>query len=122
MGATEWRVWQRLRLGALDGWRFRRQHPIGPYYVDFYCPAARLVVEVQGPVHDFDVQGAYDKRRTAWLEADGFRVLEIRVEDIDSDLDEVIDGIHAELIQRAQEGFRQYRPQPHRRPAGDTSP
>jgi very-short-patch-repair endonuclease len=48
MSQTEWRVWDRLRTRQVGGWKFRRQHPIGLYFVDFYCPALRLVVEING--------------------------------------------------------------------------
>src|SRR6201997_5258118 len=71
MSGAELRIWARIRGRRLDGWKFRRQHPIGPYYVDFFCPAARLVVEVDGPSHWLDFVGAYDERRQAWLEAMG---------------------------------------------------
>jgi very-short-patch-repair endonuclease len=98
MNQTEWRVWDRLRGRKVGGWKFRRQHPIGPYFVDFCCPSARLVVEINGPAHDGDAQWAYDQRRTAWLEAQGYRVMRIIVEDVDEDLDGVIDGIYGELV------------------------
>ncbi len=67
----ERRIWSRLRRRQVDGWKFRRQHPIGPYFVDFYCPAAKLVIEFNGLSHDDDRQWAYDQRRQAWLEAQG---------------------------------------------------
>lgn len=46
MSPTQSRLWDRLRMRQVGGWKFRRQHPIGPYFVDFYCPAARLVVQI----------------------------------------------------------------------------
>jgi very-short-patch-repair endonuclease len=98
MNQTEWRVWDRLRGRKVDGWKFRRQHPIGPYFVDFYCPAARLVIEINGPAHDFDASWAYDQRRTAWLLAEGYRVMTIIAEDVDQDLDGVLDSIYSELL------------------------
>ena len=49
---------------------FRRQQPIGPYFVDFYCNAARLAVEIDGPAHWDEAQSAYDLRRQAWLESE----------------------------------------------------
>jgi len=98
MNQTEWRVWDRLRGRKVGGWKFRRQHPIGPYYADFYCPAARLVVEINGPAHDGDAAWAYDARRTAWLEAEGYRVMRIAVEDIDEDFESVMDSILGALV------------------------
>ena len=93
MNQTEWRVWDRLRGRKVGGWKFRRQHPIGPYFVDFYCPSARLIVEINGPAHDEDARWAYDQRRNAWLEAEGYRLIRIPVEDVDEDLDGVVDAI-----------------------------
>lgn len=119
LNLTESWVWSRLRGRQLEGWKFRRQQPIGPYYVDFYCPAARLVVEIDGPNHDFDERWAYDQRRQAWLEAEGYRVLRINIDDPDVDLDEVIDCIYVELTEREQLGFTQ---RPHRPAAPGTSP
>ena len=107
---TEWRVWERLRGRKLDGWKFRRQKPIGPYFADLYCPAARLVVEINGPTHYEDAELAYDKRRTAWLEAEGYRVLEFSVTDVDEDLDSVIDAIRRELHESGI-GADRFRPQ-----------
>jgi very-short-patch-repair endonuclease len=62
-----------LRGKQIDGFRFRRQHPLGPYVVDFFCPTARLIVEVDGGQHA--KRSATDAQRTAWLEARGYRVL-----------------------------------------------
>jgi very-short-patch-repair endonuclease len=105
MGHTEVRVWACLKARQLDGWKFRRQHPIGPYFVDFCCPAARLIVEVNGPAHDDDAQWEYDVRRQAWLESLGYRVVRVNVSDIDDDLTEVTGRIYAELLERERIGF-----------------
>jgi very-short-patch-repair endonuclease len=106
---TEVRMWACLRGRQLDGWKFRRQHPIGPYFVDFCCPAAGLVVEVVGPAHDDDVQWAYDQRRYTWLEARGYRVVRVRAQDIDLDMEGVMGRIFAELLEREQLGVRRVR-------------
>ena len=66
-------LWQRLRGQQLGGYKFRRQHPIGGYIVDFCCPETKLVIELDGDVHAF--QEAKDARRTAELEAQGYRVI-----------------------------------------------
>ena len=95
MNHTEFRVWCRLRDRRLEGFKFRRQHPIGPYVVDFYCPRARLIVEVDGPGHEWTE--AYDLRRAAWLEAEGFRVMRFWTGAIDADLDSCIETILGEL-------------------------
>ena len=62
----------------MNGWKFRRQAAIGPYVVDFICFAARLIVELDGNSHDGEeAQVAYEQRRQAWLEAQGYRVLRL---------------------------------------------
>ena len=71
MTDAERRLWRELRAHRFAAWHFRRQHPVGPYIVDFICLAARLVIEIDGGQHSPDRDG----RRTAWLEAAGFRVL-----------------------------------------------
>ncbi|MFC3079760.1 endonuclease domain-containing protein [Phenylobacterium terrae] len=70
---AEKHLWAALRAHRLGGWKWRRQVPIGPYIVDFLCPAARLVVEIDGGQHDVQVE--YDAARTLRLEAHGLRVL-----------------------------------------------
>ncbi len=76
-------LWQHLRKQALDGLRFRRQHPLGPYVLDFYCPSARLCVEVDGrATHDLPDQAEHDLRRDAWLAEQQIKVLRIPATDI----------------------------------------
>ena len=74
--------------------RFRRQHPIGPYIVDFFCATRRLVIEVDGGQHDANRDA--DDRRTAWLEARGYRVLRFWNNDVLSNPEGAI-----EMIKRA---------------------
>jgi very-short-patch-repair endonuclease len=69
---AERRLWSALRDRRLEGYRFRRQYPIGPFIVDFACTRHRLIVEADGSQHaDSDA----DRQRTAWLESQGWRVL-----------------------------------------------
>jgi very-short-patch-repair endonuclease len=75
-------LWQALRGGRAGGLRFRRQHPIGPYVLDFYCPAIRLAVEVDGAAHDIPDRAAHDLRRDAWLADQGIRVLRVPAADV----------------------------------------
>ena len=70
---AEGRIWKHLRSGKLGGLKFRRQHPVGRFIVDFYCVSAGLVVEVDGPIHD--EQADADAERQLYLEAMGLRVL-----------------------------------------------
>ena len=70
---TEQLLWDHLRNRQLAGLKFRRQHPIGPYIVDFYCAQCRLIIEVDGPSHQ--QQTEYDAERTRWLNEQGYRVI-----------------------------------------------
>ncbi len=65
--------------------RFRRQHPLGPYVLDFYCPEAKLAIEVDGAVHDLPDQARHDERRDHWLGQQGIRVLRFSAAEILND-------------------------------------
>ncbi|HEX5960391.1 MAG TPA: endonuclease domain-containing protein [Rhodanobacteraceae bacterium] len=86
---AEQELWYRLRGGRLDGMKFRRQHPVPPYIVDFYCMEARLVVELDGSQHGADV----DARRTATLEGQGLLVLRFWDNQVLADIDAVLSEI-----------------------------
>ena len=73
--APERLLWLLLRRNQL-GLHFRRQHPVGPFILDFYCAAAKLCVEIDGPVHD-------DTAAYAWLAREGIRVLRFSVEELE---------------------------------------
>lgn len=72
---AEQRLWRLLRNRQLDDRKFRRQHPIGRYIVDFYCAEERLAIELDGAVHDDPARAEADYRRQRALEARGIRVL-----------------------------------------------
>ncbi|MBU8876115.1 DUF559 domain-containing protein [Reyranella sp. MMS21-HV4-11] len=65
--------WELLRGRRLNGFKFRRQHSIGPYFADFACISLKIVIEIDGDHHAFQVET--DNRRTAAMEQDGWRVL-----------------------------------------------
>jgi very-short-patch-repair endonuclease len=88
---SEYLLWQALRGKKLAGIKFRRQHPIGPWIVDFYAPACRLVVEVDGPVHD--TQWEADQIRQDLLERLGLRFLRISSELVERDLEASLEMI-----------------------------
>ncbi len=71
---AERRLWLILRYDQCDGFRFRRQVPLGPYIVDFVCYEARLIIEVDGGQHNEAREMKYDAKRTQWLEQQGYRV------------------------------------------------
>ena len=97
----EARLWTQLKGGKLGGHRFRRQHPVGPYILDFYCAAAKLAVEVDGVSHEIGDRPDHDARRTAWLDARGIEVLRIQATDVRDDLDSVLASVEAAASRRA---------------------
>src|SRR5690349_2774015 len=70
-------LWSILRGSALQGRKFRRQHSVGPYVVDFYCAGERVVVELDGAAHDSRQQAMRDEQRTVYLKSKGLRVIRI---------------------------------------------
>jgi very-short-patch-repair endonuclease len=86
-------LWSRLRGRRLGPYRFRRQHPIGPYIADFACVMHRLVVEVDGGTHSTDEEIAYDCRRERYLSTRGWYVFRVTNEDVYKRLDMVLEGI-----------------------------
>jgi very-short-patch-repair endonuclease len=105
---TEQRLWAVLRARRVDGRRFRRQHPIGPYIVDFLCFEARVVVEIDGAVHAF--QREYDAERDDYLERLGYRIVRISAKRISRDrpgvLDQIQTACQAPPLPRATRGSR----------------
>ena len=99
MGTPEYVLWTMLRNRQIDGYRFRRQHPIGRFIVDFVCFDAQLVIEVDGDSHED--QTAYDRRRTLWLQHEaGFRLLRVTNSDVMCNPDGVYDLIESRLRDR----------------------
>ena len=91
-------LWQLLRNNRLRGIRFRRQHAIGRFIVDFYCPAAKLILEVDGSVHA--TQREADEAREFELETMGFAVLRFTNEDVLEHPESVLQHIELALNQR----------------------
>jgi very-short-patch-repair endonuclease len=104
---------------TVDGLKFRGQHPIGPFILDFYCVSARLAVEVDGVIHTLGDNPQYDDRRDLWLERHGITVLRIQAQHVLHRLDAVLTEISraAAMAEKPWDGGG-----PLRRPAGDTSP
>src|SRR5215475_9359496 len=90
-------LWRALKELPLDGTHFRRQAPIGPYVVDFFCPAKRLIVELDGGHHNEDEEAQRDQVRQKWLEQEGYRVIRFWNSDIAGNLNGVLEAIYAEL-------------------------
>jgi very-short-patch-repair endonuclease len=93
-------LWQALRNRNLARWKFRRQHPIDRFIVDFVCLDARLVVELDGATHSTDREIRRDVERTDILEACGYHVMRFANVEVHNNLDGVTETILAELEQR----------------------
>jgi very-short-patch-repair endonuclease len=99
MTDAEVRLWLRLRKPGIAGLRFRRQVPIGPYIVDFFCPQHRLVVEVDGGQHAFDDDAGRDRERDAWLASQGYGVVRVW----NNDVMENVEGVCAAIATAAHD-------------------
>ena len=95
MTLPEGTLWQVLRTRP-RGLKFRRQHPMGPFVLDFYCPAVKLAIEVDGAAHDMGDNPERDARRDAWLKEQGLRTLRVTAADVLGDLEAVVRMIVAE--------------------------
>ncbi len=94
-------LWRELK-GQPGRLRFRRQHPIKPYFADFYCAAAKLVIEIDGIAHNMGDRPARDVERDAFLETKGYRVLRIPASDVLADV-----SATAQAIMQAADPLRQ---------------
>ncbi len=92
---AEKKVWQQLRLRNLSGYKFRRQHPIGNYIVDFVCLERKLIVELDGGQHQDSLE--YDSKRSERLEGKGYRVIRFWDNEALQDTDAVIKAIFENL-------------------------
>lgn len=101
MSTPERRLWRLLRANQLDGIHFRRQHPLGPYVLDFYCHAARLAVEVDGGAHRRPGGVEHHQRRDLWFLERGIRTLRLPTHMLENDINGAL-----VLIRRAMAGMR----------------
>lgn len=92
---SETLLWQVVRNRGIDGLRFRRQQPIGPYVVDFLCFEHRLVVEIDGPIHE--EQKEHDAAREYALQQRGYQVFRVSADDVEHDLPTVLARIRAAI-------------------------
>jgi very-short-patch-repair endonuclease len=93
---AERKLWSKLRNRQLDGWKFKRQFPFGPYVLDFYCFDANLVIELDGSQHAA-ARAEYDWARTQFLEAEGLQVIRVWNVDVLTNIAGVVDGIYLVL-------------------------
>ena len=96
MTDAERKLWSLVRCKQLQGFRFRRQVPLGRYVADFACMSARLVIELDGGQHADRSQ--YDQHRTAWLNGNGFRVLRFWNDEVFTNADGVLETIRLALV------------------------
>ena len=86
-------LWEYLRNRNLDGLKFRRQHPIGKFIADFYCHEMKLVVELDGAVHDGKMNVQYDDSRTLELKGSGIKVIRFRNSEVENNISFVLNEI-----------------------------
>ena len=91
MTASEKRLWLKLRNKQVGGLRFRRQHPVGRYIADFYCHELKLVIELDGTIHD--ERKEYDENRNKFLKAGKFTILRFNNDEINDSIDDVLNKI-----------------------------
>jgi len=89
-------LWRKLRY-EFPGAKFRRQYPIGPFILDFYCPAHRLAIELDGGQHNLPSGQSYDAKRTAFLNAQNIRVLRFWNNDVLRNTRAVLERIWGEI-------------------------
>ncbi len=92
------RLWSQLRCCRLDGFKFRREHPIGPYFVDFFCHSAKVAVDVDGDVHSRPQNIQHDQRRVEYFASIGVALLRFTNEEVRFHLESVLKGIRASLL------------------------
>jgi very-short-patch-repair endonuclease len=93
-------LWSYLRNRELGGWKFRRQHPVGPFIVDFICPEKNVVIEVDGGQHDENRE--LDEQRSAYLNKMGYRVFRFWNNEVLQETEAVLDSIFAILANEKQ--------------------
>ncbi|MBF0158225.1 MAG: DUF559 domain-containing protein [Magnetococcales bacterium] len=97
---TEEVLWRALRASK-RGYKVRRQQPMGPFIVDFFVPQARLVIEIDGSVHELQQQQEYDRERQEFLEQSGVSFLRFKDQHIENYLEYVVEKIDQVVRQKA---------------------
>ena len=95
---TEEKLWQQLRGSKINGAKFRRQHPIQFYVLDFYCHEVKLAVELDGRIHELKENKEYDQNRTKALNEIGVTVIRFANEQVEKNMADVIEEINSHLI------------------------
>lgn len=90
-------LWKHLRNNKVMGVKFRRQHPLDIFIADFYCHSKKLIIELDGGIHDTTEQKQYDDGRTFELEEKGFHILRFKNEEVFNDIEAVLGKIKSLL-------------------------
>ena len=101
MTAAETRLWSKFRAGQFHELKFRRQHGIGPYIVDLYCPEKNLVIEIDGDTHADAEQIRKDTSRDAYLTSLGLHVIRYMNDQVLNNLDGVLEDLSAKVAPRS---------------------
>lgn len=96
-------LWDKLRRRQIAGAKFRRQYSVERFVLDFYCPALKLAIEVDGPTHDSLDARVYDQMRQKFIETFGIRFLRFTNIDIYQNIDAVLDAIHQQVLTLQQD-------------------
>ena len=120
MTDAEQRLWYYLRAARFEGWKFRRQVPLGPYVVDFLCEQARLIVEVDGGQHAERI--SRDSTRTDWLRARGYAVIRFWNNDVLANIEGVLATLSPALSQGRGRKATHPGPLPREREKSDPQP
>ena len=99
MTEAERLLWNKLRNSRLNGYKFRRQHPINRFIADFYCHEARLIVEIDGEIHNEARNKEHDDGRTYELQELNIRVIRFTNQEIFNSIDMVLNTIHSAIEQ-----------------------
>jgi very-short-patch-repair endonuclease len=94
----EKQLWEKLKGKQIDGYRFRRQHPIDLFIADFYCHEARLVVEIDGEIHNHKEE--YDDGRSAEMEKYEIKVIRFTNSEVEENIENVVSRIKQAVSQR----------------------
>jgi len=97
MTKAEKKLWAALRRKQVNGKRFRRQHPIGKFIVDFYCHEVKLVIELDGSIHNFQEQKEYDLGRSEDIQQLGIKIIRFTNKQVMNNLNKVIADIESEI-------------------------
>ncbi len=99
MTISEEKIWKVLRNSQFQNLKFRRQHPIGRFIVDFYCHDLKLVVEIDGSIHETEIQRERDENRTFMIEELGLKVIRFENQLVMNDISKVLLEIKKHIIE-----------------------